>query len=171
MGEENGTGHREDNTQSDAEDTNSEDLFLTQRKFRVLPPSDHSSSGGNSEANATTASRYTSSPLQPKEGPLFSKSKSEEGTQTENFFTSEISTFLRFHQLSGVAECSEQPTDLSLPSRMRAEHSMHSLPSSTQVKDEGTSPPLGQKSTDTSNERRWTVPKTSVSLDEDNTVP
>ncbi|XP_041692617.1 uncharacterized protein si:ch211-176l24.4 [Coregonus clupeaformis] len=150
-GQGNGTeyGKGQDNSQSTAEDANSEDLFITQKKFRVLTSSDHSSSGGTGEANTTTVPRHTKSLVEPKEEPLLWKSISEAATQTENFFTSQISTFLRFHQSCGAAECSEQPTDLSLPNRMRAEMGLHPPSSHRKANEEETSPPLGQKSTDT----------------------
>ncbi|XP_020312620.1 uncharacterized protein LOC109867754 [Oncorhynchus kisutch] len=151
-GQEQGTeyGKGQTNSQSTAEDANSEDLFITQKKFRVLTSSDHSSSGGTGEANTTKLARHTKSLIEPKEELLW-KSTSETATQTENFFTSEISTFLRFHQSCGAAECSEQPTDLSLPNRTRAEMGIHP-PSKKKANEEETSPPLGQKSDTTSSE-------------------
>lgn len=153
-GQENGTeyGKGQTNSQSTAEDANSEDLFITQKRFRVLTSSDHSSSGGTGEANTTKLARHTKSLIEPKEEPLLWKSTYETATQTENFFTSEISTFLRFHQSCGAAECSEQPTDLSFPNRMRAEMGIHPPSSQRKANEEETSLPLGQKSDTTSSE-------------------
>lgn len=131
-----------------ADDANSEDLFITQKKFRVVPSSDHSGSGGTGEAIATSVPRHTKSPLQPKRshcsGSLHMRQPLKESTSLSrrpphsSAFTSRV-------ELPSAQ--SNLPTCLAR--RMRAKIGLHCPSSPRKVNDKETRLPLGQKSTDT----------------------
>uniref|UniRef100_UPI00398F826E uncharacterized protein isoform X2 n=1 Tax=Pristiophorus japonicus TaxID=55135 RepID=UPI00398F826E len=139
---------------------NSQDLFITQKTFLPLTQS-HSGSG--SSADETTGKdfdhrlrsadtgrwRFGSPPLgekadlchpglqSPKDRPC------EKGTQTTDFFSAPaMATSLRFCQTVKWEPCSEEPVDLSLPSRVRAKATARSKdrPNSLRLREGSVNP-------------------------------
>ncbi|XP_051979081.1 uncharacterized protein si:ch211-176l24.4 [Xyrauchen texanus] len=94
--------------ESQPEEMNSQDLFITQKSF-LDPYAEFSSSASGNEA--TTVMAQENRPC---------RSTTEAATQTENFFTfPELSYSLRFQQQHNTSICMEEPVDLSMPNRAR----------------------------------------------------
>ncbi|KAL2093831.1 hypothetical protein ACEWY4_011143 [Coilia grayii] len=93
----------------------SQELFITQNKFLSPVLSDE-------EVPSTPEQTLTKSqqPPQRLRATTAWKPTAETASQTENFFTSKLSAFLNF-KLSTLSNCTEQPVDLSLPHRQRAQ--------------------------------------------------
>ncbi|XP_053742351.1 uncharacterized protein si:ch211-176l24.4 [Synchiropus splendidus] len=94
----------------------SQDLFITQNHFRASP-SDPSSE----ELRTPPQSRMVRAKVRcTSKSPHRAPQRSSTATQTENFFTSELSSLLHFQQSAGSSAGDTQPLDLSLPHRCRA---------------------------------------------------
>ncbi|KAM7414015.1 hypothetical protein PAMA_019031 [Pampus argenteus] len=95
----------DNDSQCTGDDMNSQDLFITQKTFRGSP-SDPSSGEASDKAVITTT---------------ITTSTASTSTQTENFFSTELSSYLDFCQKSTSTVSSEdlKPLDLRLPQKMR----------------------------------------------------
>ncbi|XP_056271926.1 NF-kappa-B-activating protein [Pseudoliparis swirei] len=120
------------------EDDNSQDLFITQKTFRPSPPSSGEapppSPRGFSPRGQEEDERLGKARRDPKDGKWFKANVAEEeaasravpprpsvgstSTQTENFFTAELSSYLDFRRAAARPE-DPRPLDLSLPRRAR----------------------------------------------------
>nr|XP_055048347.1 uncharacterized protein si:ch211-176l24.4 isoform X1 [Misgurnus anguillicaudatus] len=130
-------------SQTTAEEVNSQDLFITQKSF-LDPSVDLSSSPSGNEISTIPAPADRSCRL-----------TAEASTQTENFFSfPELSNSLRFQQQQKTSVSTEEPVDLSLPNRARQMQSQN-----LSAKH---SPKL--KISDTSSEDSDIMPKTKSDL-------
>ncbi|KAM8861223.1 uncharacterized protein ACB058_008126 [Synchiropus picturatus] len=94
----------------------SQDLFITQNHFRVSPSDPSSEELRTPPQSRTVRAKVRCTSKSPHRAPQ----RSSTATQTENFFTSELSSLLHFQQSAGSSAGDTQPLDLSLPHRCRA---------------------------------------------------
>ncbi|XP_038662057.1 uncharacterized protein LOC119971013 [Scyliorhinus canicula] len=143
------------------DDGNSQDLFITQKKFLPFAQPDNNSGYSVEEIVDEHCDKQLrspdarhlrfSSPPPTDMSDLFRsglkspKSRSsEKGTQTSDFFGSPaFATSLRFYQKVKEELCSEEPVDLSLPTRVRAKNSTHlkNIPDSPHAQKNSITPP------------------------------
>ncbi|KAM7396278.1 hypothetical protein PAMP_019330 [Pampus punctatissimus] len=114
----------DNDSQCTGDDMNSQDLFITQKTFRGSP-SDPSSGEASDKAVITTTT---------------TTSTASTSTQTENFFSTELSSYLDFCQKSTSTVNSEdlKPLDLRLPQKMRKDlrSCLSAKTSATELKDD-----------------------------------
>lgn len=131
-------------SQTTAEEINSQDLFITQKSFSEP----HVNLSGNDVTIVSVQEERSC------------RMTADASTQTENFFTfPEFSTCLRFQHQQKISVCTEEPMDLSLPRRVRRVQRAE-RPAKQPVAD--CQPEL--KISDTSSEDGDMVPKTKGDL-------
>ncbi|XP_076878206.1 uncharacterized protein LOC143527117 [Brachyhypopomus gauderio] len=111
-------------SQSTAEDINSQDLFITQKSISD-PYVDISCSASTNDDAAVPAYQHNMSCRSLPPEKLSCKQTAEASTQTENFFTAVVATSFRLHNQNKGSVCTEEALDLSLRNRSRQEHGLH----------------------------------------------
>ncbi|XP_075043603.1 uncharacterized protein LOC142103450 [Mixophyes fleayi] len=160
-----------------AEDMNnvsdhSQDLFITQKLFLPAPVSSCSSGDspplGQEQAGPHHRSDSTLLPSQfsglpHKSADLsdvtrdHSASSAEKSTQTDDVFSYlALMTFLK--KVRALETCSEEPLDLSLPSRIRAASDLLNVSNDDVILIESTSPPAVQKAAGRGTGKSWGSP-------------
>lgn len=122
---------QDNDSQGTGDDASSQDLFITQKTFRTSAwePSSGKTHQGGLFVDVTQPQRdkeiqRSPPPLQPTDEAFLlpPMSRANTSTQTENFFTTELSSYLTLcHQRRVTESCEDlRPLDLSLPQRARS---------------------------------------------------